>query len=143
MVYLIIKPFLVCKKESTGRISGKRAYVKPEKETRGYAIEKVEPSKVMPAGKPHDLKAVYGSYPESDVGKSVISEWQKISPADRQKIMEGFDAKIGQAKDALKVNPEDKKARSLLKISEKMKNLAASDFNISAPDKGNAPEVIE
>lgn len=82
-----------------------------------------------------DLKEVYEKYPKSDVGANIIESWAKIKPEDKAKIQKAMDRDIEESKEILRQNPEDKKAKHLLKIAEMMKMLASKNFNIKAEDE--------
>lgn len=82
-----------------------------------------------------DLREVYAKYPKSDVGSNMIENWSKIKPEDKTKIREAMDKDIAESKERLRQNPEDKRAKRLLKISGMMKMLAAKDFNIKAGEE--------
>ncbi|MDD5422260.1 MAG: hypothetical protein PHT32_02400, partial [Candidatus Omnitrophica bacterium] len=52
-----------------------------------------------------------------------------VSPEDKKKFMDGLDNKIESCKEALKVNPYDKKSKNLLAMSESLKKLVSIEFN--------------
>lgn len=80
---------------------------------------------------PATLSEVYAQYPKEDTGANMVESWAKIRPEEKARVFEQLDQQIAQAKEALKANPVDKKAKHLLFISENLKKICKSNFNLS------------
>ena len=76
-----------------------------------------------------DLAEVYANYPEEDVGSNIMKNWADADPKDKKDFMDGLDKQIDTHKETVKLEPENKKARNLLKMSETLKKLAQNNFN--------------
>jgi len=87
-----------------------------------------------PAGGVQTIEDVYNNYPTEDVGENMVTIWSKVNPEDKAKFMETLDKQINQAKETLVAHPDDKRAKSLLAISESLKKAAANNFNLSKKD---------
>ncbi len=98
-----------------------------------------EEEKGYPKTPPKDLKDVYNNYSEKDAGENIVEAWAKTNPQDKAKFMEGLDKEIKASREILSANPEDRKAKSLLVMSENLKALALTDFNYKM--KGSFPKV--
>lgn len=97
-----------------------------------YRLDKIKSAGTSSApGEVNDLKAAYEQYPKSDAGGNIIEGWSKVKPEDKVKIREALDRDIETSEEALRMNPDDKKAKSLLSISRMLKELASRDFNIT------------
>jgi hypothetical protein len=55
--------------------------------------------------------------------------WSKVSPEQKKSFNDVLEKQIEIAKALLKLNPEDRKARNMLLISEMLKEMAANGFN--------------
>ncbi len=98
-------------------------------------IGKVKPQgPEIQAGGAQTIEDVYKNYSTEDVGENMVAIWSKVNPEDKAKFMETMDKQIGQAKEALVANPDDRRAKSLLTISESLKKAAANNFNFSKED---------
>lgn len=97
----------------------------------GYDISAIKGEWARPAVSkvPKNLADVYKTFPEHDVGDSMMEGWSKVDPKEKAKFMETLDGEIAASNGILKTSPEDKKARHMLFISETLKRLASSDFN--------------
>ncbi|MFA6079192.1 MAG: hypothetical protein WC779_05545 [Candidatus Omnitrophota bacterium] len=80
------------------------------------------------------IEDVYKNYSTEDVGENMVTIWSKVNPEDKAKFVETLDKQIDQAKAALVTNPGDRRAKSLLTISESLKKAAANNFNMSKED---------
>jgi len=100
----------------------------------GYDISKIKSSGLSAGEQPKSLDDVYANFSKEDVGENVPLEWTKINPADKVKFTQGLDKEIAASKEILKSDPDNKKAKNLLAISEMMKKLAATGFTC-APSK--------
>ena len=76
-----------------------------------------------------NLGDVYKNFSEDDAGGNMIDGWSKVDPKDKAKFMETLDSQIANSREMLKADPEDKKAKGVLFISEKLKELASTNFN--------------
>ena len=84
-----------------------------------------------------NLGDVYKNFSEDDAGGNMIDGWSKVDPKDRAKFMETLDSQIVNSREMLKANPEDKKTKGMLFISEKLKELASSNFNYDIKEEAN------
>ena len=80
---------------------------------------------------PVSLAQVYTQYPKEDTGNNVVESWAKLSPEDKAKVDEQLDKKIVQAKEELKINPDNKNSKHVLFVSETLKRLCKNNFNYS------------
>ena len=79
--------------------------------------------------KPVSLPEVYASHPREDTGNNIVEAWARVSPEEKAKVSEELDKQVEQAKEELKVNPDNKSAKHILFISETMKKLCKSNFD--------------
>ncbi len=105
-----------------------------------YALPREVPSASPEA--PKSLSDVYSRYPASDVGENAVEKWKQISPEDKSKLAGLMDKTIENSKAALEANPNDKKAKKLLHISEILKRQIMSDYKVllEPRNKAAAPE---
>lgn len=94
-----------------------------------YDIDKLKTAGAKVETEAGTLSEVYDKYPASDTGSDIVKEWSKVSEKDRAEFIQGIDDKISDARQALSLDPNDKKAKHLLKISEALKKLILSEFN--------------
>lgn len=132
VLFSLIKPSgLMPKKVKIKTIAVKTIRPAPApEEQQVYDIDKIRPreQKVISV-EAKDLAEIYANYPEEDVGTSVIKGWANVSPKDKKEFMDGLNKRIEAQKEVLQRNPEDKKARQMLKISETLQKLALNNFN--------------
>lgn len=95
---------------------------------------------IVPAENVRNLKDVYANFPRHDAGANMIEAWSRVKPEDKARYMEGVDKQITAAKEAMAVNPSDKKAKHMLFIAETMRKLAENGFNYSAPEGTRADD---
>jgi len=104
-----------------------------------YGIDQVKTrDDVSSRGDPRSLSEACERFPAADVGKDPAKGWSRVSPEDKAKLVKSMDASIEHAKETLKINPDDKKARHLLFVSETIKDLALHDFNYAMTKDGPA-----
>ncbi|MBN2453276.1 MAG: hypothetical protein JXB40_03330 [Candidatus Omnitrophica bacterium] len=83
-----------------------------------------------------NLNEVFEKYPRSDAGENMVAQWAAVSAADKAKLAGLLDKSIDDSKAALANNPENKRAKKLLKISEGLKKMASNNFDYKlAPDE--------
>ena len=100
-----------------------------------YEISSIKPDETKALKtKPKDLSEVYGNFPESDVGDNMVEAWKKVSPKDKAEFVEGLDKKIATAKAVLANNPNDKKAKNILAMTESLKKMIANNFNYDSKE---------
>lgn len=102
--------------------------------------EYVPPPAAVRSGPPADLRDVYASHPRADTGADVVAGWARLKPEEKAKFNDGIDRQIEESRKALEANPDDKKARHQLFISETVKKLAADGFNYKLPQKQGSAE---
>ena len=120
-----------------GRIRGRVPAAKPEEPI--YDISKIKGEEAKGGVKEpvKNLGDVYKNFPQNDAGDNMIDGWAKVDPKDRAKFTETLDSQIANARITLKANPEDKKTKGMLFISEKLKELASSNFNYNVEKEAN------
>lgn len=79
--------------------------------------------------KPASLAKMYSQYPKEDAGANMVASWAKVQPAEKAKVYEQLDQQIAQSQEALKTNPEDKKAKQILFISTTLKKMCKANFD--------------
>lgn len=84
-----------------------------------------------PEKPPATLSEVYTRYPQADTGSNMVVAWARVKPEEKERVLEQLDQQIAQAHAALKANPVDKKAKHVLFISENLKSMCKSNFNMS------------
>ena len=84
---------------------------------------------VVPEGPSKSLKEMYQTFQKEDVGDNMIEGWAGVSPENKAKFTETLDKQISESRESLKSNPEDERAKSLLFISETLKQMAADNFD--------------
>jgi len=75
------------------------------------------------------LAEVYSRYPDATVGNNMVASWARTSPEEKAKVEEHLDKEVILAQDALKTNPEDKKAKHMLFITSTLKKLCKNNFD--------------
>lgn len=80
---------------------------------------------------PTSLAQVYSQYPAEDTGNNMVASWARVSPQEKVKAVEQLDQQITEAKETLKIKPSDKKAKHVLFISETLKKMCKSNFDLS------------
>jgi hypothetical protein len=99
-----------------------------------HDIDKIKAGRKSAAEPAGSLQSVYRDYSEADAGDNMPEKWAKVSAEDKAKLRTGIDQQIQKCAGELKISPEDKKAKTLLKISTMMKKLEANNFNYSSMD---------
>jgi hypothetical protein len=132
LVIIALGIFLLPKRPAP--VTVKKAVTVPPAEsivTEGYDISKLRGEEASEqAGKEtKDLAGMYANFPESDVGENMPEIWSKVSPEQKKSFNDVLEKQIEIAKALLKLNPEDRKARNMLLISEMLKEMAANGFN--------------
>ncbi len=92
---------------------------------------------------PRSLQEVYGNFSKADVGDNAMTEWAKVSAADKAKLVELMDKSIEKSKAMLTEDPDNKKARNILRVSEKMKKLIATDFNYKFESPSHKDNTVQ
>lgn len=103
-------------------VSQKAVYSIPEETS---ALGPVDTS----AGTPASLNDVYARYPMQDAGDNMTAAWSLVNPEDKKRLIQAVDKNISETREVLKADPENKKLRKKLLISETMKKLISTDFN--------------
>lgn len=115
-----------------------------------YNIHDVKPPVVKTSGV-RSLKDAYANFPKKDVGDDMIEGWSRVDPKDKAKLIETLDEQIVRAREALNADPNDKRAKGMLRVSEGLKRMTSQDFNyvlkapgssrtIAKPDPGKTTE---
>lgn len=103
------------------------------------AVYQIEETKLtarrMSGEQPQDMEAVFKNFPEEDVGPDIVTAWAGVNPEDKAKFIEGLDRKIKSCRKALKSDPDDKKARNVLAMSETIRKLVAKEFRYKSADR--------
>ncbi|MFA6141789.1 MAG: hypothetical protein WC738_00645 [Candidatus Omnitrophota bacterium] len=95
-----------------------------------YSINDVKkPLADGPAEKVNDLESMYKKYPKERAGINMIEEWSKVKPEDKAEMAKGITGAIKESEEKLMENPDDKRAKSKLIISQMLQKLMASNFN--------------
>lgn len=84
-----------------------------------------------------NLGDVYKNFSKADAGDNMMDGWSKVDPKDKAKFTETLDSQIANSREMLKADPEDKNAKGMLFISEKLKELASSNFNYDIMKEAN------
>lgn len=132
VVFYIVRPLMRSSdKVQINKVSAPIAMSGSEDEEKTlYDIDKIRPEKPKAQNvNAEDLATVYANYPKEDVGDNMSETWSKVNPEEKTKLLQGVDTKISEAREKLKLDPNDKKAKAMLAISESLKNMAANDFN--------------
>lgn len=132
VLFVIIKPLgLIPKKVEVKPVTNKVAAGRGEiTEQPVYDIDKIRSGgRKLTETELKDLADVYANYPAEDVGDNIITGWSKVDPKDKEKMIDGINKQIEAHRETLQRNPDDKRARNLLKISESIKNMALNNFN--------------
>jgi hypothetical protein len=79
--------------------------------------------------KPASLSEIYVAHPKEDTGNNIVESWARVNPEEKAKVSEELDKQVEQAKEELKVNPDNKSAKHMLFIAETMKKLCKSNFD--------------
>jgi len=80
---------------------------------------------------PATLAQVYARYPAEDAGGNMVAAWARVKPEEKTKAIEGLDRQIAKTKEALEIDPADKKAKHILFIYETLKKMYKSDFDFN------------
>lgn len=118
-------PADVSKETSTAPLEPMTASIEDIIDRPSSEIKKVEKKE------PNTLAQVYSQYNKEDAGGNMVDAWAKVKPEDKEKVYEQLDQEISQATEALKINPQDKKAKHALFISQTLKKLCKSNFDYS------------
>jgi hypothetical protein len=101
-------------------------------------------TRVSGAGKEMtDLAEVYQTFPREDAGDNITANWARMKPEDKARFKEEFDKNILQAKETLKTNPQDRRAKALLIIASSLRNMADNDFNMKLNSQNSATKEKE
>lgn len=101
----------------------------PESQEIIYDISRIKREEVKTVREAKDLNEMYANFSKGDVGDNMVEAWAKVNPEDKAKFMGVLDKKIETSRALLKANPQDKKAKGMLFISESLKNMALNNFN--------------
>lgn len=81
--------------------------------------------------KPSSLSQMYSQYSKEDAGGNMVAAWAKVPPEEKERVIEQLDQEISRSEEALKVNPQDKKAKQTLFISSTLRKLCKVNFDYS------------
>lgn len=140
ILIIMLKPlFLASKTGNVGGIQPKNLAAIPQQPAEPvYDIDKIKKDMGQPEQTERefsDFKEMYANCNKANVGGNMVEAWSKVKPEDKARLSEGFDKQIASAHEALKANPEDKRAKHLLYISETLKKMAADGFNYKFKNK--------
>ncbi|MFH1190554.1 MAG: hypothetical protein V1682_07720 [Candidatus Omnitrophota bacterium] len=123
-------------KPSEGILSPQVAKESDKKiEPASYSLDKARAASSPAApGQASDLEEAYELYPKSGAGGNIVKEWARIKPEDKARIQENLDNDIKVSEEALRADPNDKKAKNRLFISRTLKELTSKSFNIKPGD---------
>ena len=122
---------------ATGKkaVSALPAPVRPHMdEIPAYAPEGGEAAMPQAEILPKNVEDIYANFPAEDVGVNIMKSWSEVRPEDKVKLTEGLDKRIASCRDELAIDPDNRKARQMLAISESLKKLVSNDFNY-VPDR--------
>lgn len=95
-----------------------------------YEIQKNEATKSSDVAKsPRSMREVFESFPREDVGDDMTEIWAKTNTTDKAKFMEAIDREIADSKELLKADPDNRREKGKLFISDALKKAASADFN--------------
>ncbi len=94
-----------------------------------YDISKIKQERIKTFKEAKDLNEMYMNFSKGDVGDNMVEAWAKVKAEDKAKFIGVLDKKIETSKTLLKANPQDKKTKGMLFISESLKNMALNNFN--------------
>ena len=78
-----------------------------------------------------DLNDMYIRSSEQDAGENIVEVWNNASPEYKSNFIEVLNGRIKKAKNVLKQDPSDKRAKKVIILSESLKRMMQDNFNYS------------
>ncbi len=140
ILIVMIRPFFVSshKKMATDLKKSKAPAVAQRTFESIYDIDKVKMALPKPAAdnaENADLEDMYKNNDKTNVGGNMVEAWRRVKPEDKARLSDGFDKQIAASQEALKTDPKDKHAKSILYISEALKKMSVEGFNYKFKNK--------
>lgn len=77
-----------------------------------------------------DFEKMFADNPKEDVGGNIAEAWARLPEETTKDMVSNLDKEIGHLTRVLERNPENKKLKHKLKVSNMVKRLAQSGFNV-------------